>query len=38
MISSGANFTVQGTIVPEPGTGVLVGLGVMAIAARRRLS
>ena len=37
MISSGANFTVTGNLVPEPGTGVLVGMGLLAVAIRRRL-
>ncbi len=36
MISSGANFTVQGTIVPEPGTFLLLACGLAALALRRR--
>ncbi len=35
-LSSGTNFTVQGTIVPEPTTGALLALGLAALATRRR--
>ena len=35
-ISSGTNFTVQSTLVPEPGTFVLVAGGLALLAARRR--
>ena len=35
-LSSGTDFTVQGTIVPEPATGALLALGLAALAARRR--
>ncbi|MEE9606410.1 MAG: PEP-CTERM sorting domain-containing protein [Myxococcota bacterium] len=34
MISSGANFTVQGIIVPEPGTFLLLGGGLAVLGAR----
>lgn len=38
MLSSGANFSVQGLVVPvpEPGTALLVGLGIASLAATRR--
>ena len=35
-ISSGTNFTVQSTLVPEPGTFVLVASGLALLAARKR--
>ncbi|MEE3327975.1 MAG: PEP-CTERM sorting domain-containing protein [Myxococcota bacterium] len=35
-ISSGTNFTVQSTLIPEPGTFVLVATGLGLLAARRR--
>lgn len=35
-ISSGLDFTVQGTIVPEPSTGLLVWFGLVGGAALRR--
>lgn len=35
-ISSGTNFTAQSTLVPEPGTFVLVTTGLGILAARRR--
>jgi hypothetical protein len=35
-ISSGTNFTVQSTLVPEPGTFVLVASGLVLLAARKR--
>ena len=37
MVSSGADFTVQGEIVPEPGTLSLAALGLVGLAAGRRL-
>ena len=36
MISSGADFTVQGEIVPEPGTLTLVGAGLATLGAAAR--
>ena len=38
MVSSGTDFTVQGTITPEPTTSALVGGGLLllAFAGRRR--
>jgi len=36
MISSGTDFTVQGTIIPEPGTGVLLAASLLAALALRR--
>ena len=38
MLSAGANFSVQGLVVPipEPGTALLVGLGIAGLASRRR--
>ena len=36
MISSGVDFTVQGTIIPEPGTGVLLAASLLAALALRR--
>ena len=35
-ISSGTNFTVQTSLVPEPTTGLLLGLGLLGVAVRRR--
>ena len=35
-ISSGTNFTVQSTLIPEPGTFVLVATGLGLLAVRRR--
>lgn len=35
-ISSGTNFTVQSTLVPEPSTFLLVATGLTLLAARRR--
>jgi hypothetical protein len=35
MISSGTDFTVQGTIVPEPGTLALLAGGLVALAGAR---
>lgn len=36
MVSSGTNFSVGGTIVPEPGTGVLVGSGLLLVGMIQR--
>ncbi len=38
MISSGTDFTVMGTIIPEPGTFLLLGggLGILGLRASRR--
>ena len=36
MISSGTDFTVQGTMIPEPGTGLLLAAGLFAGLAIRR--
>jgi len=36
-ILAGTNFTVQTTIVPEPTTGLLLGLGLLGVAVRRRV-
>jgi hypothetical protein len=36
MISSGTNFSVGGTIVPEPGTGLLVGSGLLLVGMTKR--
>ena len=35
-ISSGTNFTVQATLVPEPGTFLLLGSGLAVLGMRRR--
>lgn len=35
-LGSGLSFTVQGTLVPEPGTAALLALGLGALAAHRR--
>ena len=35
-ISSGTNFTAQSTLIPEPGTFLLVATGLGLLAARRR--
>jgi hypothetical protein len=38
MISPGGagDFTVQGTLIPEPGTAALLGIGILILGARRR--
>ncbi len=34
-ISSGTDFTVQGTLIPEPSTALLIGLGTILVTLRR---
>jgi len=36
MVSSGTDFTVQGLIVPEPGTALLLGSGLLGLASAGR--
>lgn len=36
LVNVKADFTFIGTVAPEPGTAVLMGLGLMALGARRR--
>ena len=37
MIHSGTSFTVQGTLVPEPGSALLLAMGTLWLALRSRV-